>query len=65
MANGMMSDNIEHCMDGTRTFLTYLLIGICINALISFIRTINIINLNKTNILIIISGVTYKYFSKI
>ena len=44
----MMSDNVKHCMDGIRTFLTYSLIGICINALVSFIRTINIINLNKT-----------------
>ncbi len=64
IANGMMSDNIEHCMDGTRTFLTYVLIGISINVLVNFIRTINIINLNNTNMLIIISGVTYRYFSK-
>lgn len=56
-----MSDNIKHCTDGTRTFVIYLLIGIAINVLVSFIRTVNTINLNNANTPIITFGVTCKF----
>ena len=65
IANGRMSANSKHCTDGTRTFLTYVLIGISINVLVSFIRTVNTMNLNNTNIPIITLGVTCSFFSNI